>query len=187
MRALAHPTRLRLIEELTLRGPMTATEAAAVRRGVAVVLLVPPPHAREVRLRRGGRGRHRPAAPLAGASGSATAGRPARDTPAAERTAGEALAAQVRRRDRELLDEFHARQAELPEEWTDSRRARQLRRLADVRGARRDRPGADRDVAALPGAAARPGAAPPGARLVHMFAHGFPRRLDVDPHEAPDA
>ena len=28
MRALAHPTRIRLMEELTLRGPMTATEAA---------------------------------------------------------------------------------------------------------------------------------------------------------------
>ena len=66
MRALAHPVRIRLLEELTFRGPLTATQAAAPRRGVALVLLVPPAHAGQVRLRRGGRRRHRPAAAVAG-------------------------------------------------------------------------------------------------------------------------
>ena len=41
-------------------------------------------------------------------------------TPAAERTAGEALSADGPRRDRELLEEYHARAGRAAPEWTEA-------------------------------------------------------------------
>ena len=183
MRALAHPTRLRLIEELTLRGAMTATEAAQhVGESPSSCSF----HLRTlakygfVEEAEGGTGRQRPWRVVR----VGNRWRSGPETPAAERTAAEALAAVVRHRDRELLDDFHARQAELPEEWTEADRALQLRRLAHRGRAVPDRRAADRDVAAVPERLRDPAQRPDGARMVHMFAHGFPR-LDVEPHEVP--
>lgn len=107
-------------------------------------------------------------------------------TPAAERTAGEALAAQVRRRDRELLDEFHARQAELPEEWTEAVVHSNFGgwltpdELAEIGNGLIEmwQPYLER--------LRDPTLRPAGSRMVHLFAHGFPR-TDVEPHEVPDA
>jgi DNA-binding transcriptional ArsR family regulator len=185
MRALAHPTRLRLLEELTLRGAMTATEAAQhVGESPSSCSF----HLRTlakygfVEEAEGGTGRQRPWRVVR--VGNRWRSGPA--TPAAERTAGEALAAQVRRRDRELLDEFHARQAELPEEWTASVVHSNFggwltsEELAEIGQGLIEmwQPYLER--------LRDPALRPPGARMVHMFAHGFPR-LDVDPHEDPDA
>ena len=184
MRALAHPTRLRLIEELTLRGAMTATEAAQhVGESPSSCSF----HLRTlakygfVEEAEGGTGRQRPWRVVR----VGNRWRSGPETPAAERTAGEALAAVVRHRDRELLDEFHARQAELPEEWTDAvvhsnfggwLTADELSQIGDELIAMWQ-PYLER--------LRDPAQRPAGARMVHMFAHGFPR-LDVDPHEVPD-
>jgi DNA-binding transcriptional ArsR family regulator len=182
MRALAHPTRLLLLEQLTLRGAMTATEAAEY--------VGESPSACSFHLRtlakygfveeaEGGKGRQRPWRVVRVGnrwqSGPGTA--------AAVRTAGEALAAQVRRHDSELLDDHRARQTELPEEWSEAVIHASFdnwltcEELAEM-GAQvlaMWQPYLERLT--------DPALRPAGARLVHMFAHGFPRP-DMEPHAA---
>lgn len=174
IRALAHPLRLRLLEELTLRGPMTATQAAE-HVGAS-------PSSCSFHLRtlakygfveeaEGGTGRNRPWRVVAlGNRWQAGPG-----TEPAARTAGEALAAQVRRRDRELLDAYLARQDELPQAWNDAvvhsnfggwltpEDMAELGELLEAFWA----PHIER--------LRDPARRPDGSRLVHMFAHAFPR------------
>ena len=90
-------------------------------------------------------------------------------------TAGAALAAQVRRRDHELLEEHAAREAELPAEWVEASIHSNfgswltVEELAELGEALTElwRP----YLARL----RDPESRPPDARLVHMFAHAFPR------------
>ena len=174
MRALAHPLRLRLLEELTLRGPLTATQCAD--------LVGESPSSCSFHLRtlakygfveeaEGGTGRQRPWRTVALGNRWQTGP----DISPAVRTAGEALAAQVRRRDRELLEEHVAREAELPQVWVDASIHSNfgswltVEELAELGEALTElwRP----YLARLRDPATRP----EGARLVHMFAHAFPR------------
>lgn len=182
MRALAHPTRLRLLEQLTVRGPMTATEAAGyVGESPSSCSF----HLRTLAKYRfveeagGGTGRQRPWRVVR----VGNRWRSGPGTEAAVRTAGEALAAQVRRHDRELLDEYHARQAELPAEWTEAVVHANFdgwltgEELAEISA---------RLLASWQPFLERltdPARRPAGARLVHMFAHAFPRP-DLEPHSA---
>jgi DNA-binding transcriptional ArsR family regulator len=185
MRALAHPIRIRLLEELTFRGPLTATQAAAhVGESPSSCSF----HLRTlakygfVEEAGGGTGRQRPWRVVS--LGSRWRSGPG--TEAAERTAADALAAQVRRRDRELFDDYLAHRDELPPAWTEAAihssfggwlTAEELteigERLLEVWQPFLDRL---RD----------PSARPPGSRLVHMFAHGFPRPEPTGA-EDPDA
>jgi DNA-binding transcriptional ArsR family regulator len=194
MRALAHPLRMRLLEELTLRGPMTATEAASY--------VGESPSSCSFHLRtlakygfveeaEGGTGRQRPWRAVS----VGTRWRDDETTPAAARTAGELLSAQVRRRDAELLAEHIEHKHELPPEWQDAvihsnwgsyLTADELREIGDAL-LEIWRPYVDR--------LRDPALRPEGARLVHMFAHGFPRTGDhrpttsehTDPTGDPDA
>jgi DNA-binding transcriptional ArsR family regulator len=174
MRALAHPLRLRLLEELVLRGPLTATQCAE--------LVGESPSSCSFHLRslakygfveeaEGGTGRQRPWRTVA----LGNRWRSGPDTSPASRTAGAALAAQVRRRDRELLDEHLARQDELSAEWADVSihsnfggwlTADELRAMGDAL-IELWRPYMPR--------LRDPASRPADARLVHMFAHAFPR------------
>lgn len=182
MRALAHPLRLRLLEELVLRGPLTATECAD--------LVGESPSSCSFHLRTlakygfveeadGGTGRQRPWRTVA----LGNRWRSGPDASPASRTAGAALAAQVRRRDRELLDEHLAREDELPREWADVSihsnfggwlTADELRAMGETL-TELWRP----YVSRLQDPASRPA----GARLVHMFAHAFPRPDDITPDQ----
>ncbi len=177
MRALAHPLRLRLLEQIALRGPLTATECAA--------LVGESPSSCSFHLRQlakygfveeaeGGQGRNRPwrsvalghrwdAAPGAGAG---------------ERAAADALTAQFRRHDAELHAEYLRTADELPEVWQRSAiglslngylTAAELSSLQD-RLLELWRPYAERVV--------DPGSRPGDARLVHLNAIGFPRADD---------
>ena len=174
MRALAHPLRLRLLEELTLRGPLTATQCAD--------LVGESPSSCSFHLRslakygfveeaEGGTGRQRPWRTVALGNRWQTGP----GVSPAVRTAGAALAAQVRRRDRELLDEHAARETELPQEWVDASIHSNfgswltVEELAGLGEALTElwRPYLER--------LRDPQSRPPGSRLVHMFAHAFPR------------
>jgi DNA-binding transcriptional ArsR family regulator len=188
MRALAHPVRIRLLEELTFRGPLTATQAAHhVGESPSSCSF----HLRSlakygfVEEAGGGTGRQRPWRVVS----LGNRWRTGPDTEATVRTAGEALAAQVRRRDQELFDEHRAHQDELPAEWTEAvihanfggwLTADELAEIGEQL-IETWRPYLDR--------LRDPSARPPGSRLVHMFAHGFPRAepADVTPEEVPDA
>lgn len=177
MRALAHPTRLRLMEELTLRGPMTATEAAEhVGESPSSCSF----HLRTlakygfVEEAEGGAGRRRPWRVVAvGNRWSSTA-----DTEAPVRAAGDLLAAQVRRRDTELLDDHLAHWHELPDEWAE------VVIHANFGGwltpAELGEVGAGLLALWQPylERLRDPSTRPAGARLVHMFSHGFPRGDD---------
>ena len=174
MRALAHPLRLRLLEELTLRGPLTATRCAD--------LVGESPSSCSFHLRtlakygfveeaEGGTGRQRPWRTVALGNRWQTGP----GVSPAVRTAGAALAAQVRRRDRELLDEHTAREAELPQEWVEASihsnfgswlTVEELAELGEALTALW-RPYLER--------LRDPQRRPPDSRLVHMFAHAFPR------------
>lgn len=180
MRALAHPIRIQLIEQLTLRGPMTATQCAA-RIGES-------PSSCSFHLRmlakygfvveaEGGTGRQRPWRVVTlGSRWDADS-----DTPAALRTAGETLAALVRVRDRQLHDEYLARADEFEPDWVSAAvqsnfggylTPAELRDIGDRLYAMWA-PYIDR-------LAADPAERPPGARLVHMAAYGFPRADSLD-------
>ena len=186
MRALAHPVRLRLLEELTLRGALTATQCAD--------LVGESPSSCSFHLRtlakygfvaeaEGGTGRQRPWRTVA----LGNRWRSGPDTSPAARTAGAALAAQVRRRDRDLLDEHLARQDELPAEWHEASihsnfggwlTADELRDLGDQL-TELWRPFVER--------LRDPRQRPAGSRLVHMFAHGFPRPESPGDQRADDS
>jgi DNA-binding transcriptional ArsR family regulator len=179
MRALAHPVRLALIEQLTFRGPMTATQCAP--------LVGQSPSSCSFHLRmlakygfveeaEGGTGRQRPWRVVTIGNRWTTAP----DTPVALRTAGEALAGIVRDRDRALLEQYLARAAEFEPEWSEAAvhsnfggylTPDELREIGDrllemwAPYLARLQEGADR---------------PEGSRLVHMFAHGFPRADSLD-------
>jgi DNA-binding transcriptional ArsR family regulator len=180
MRALAHPTRLQLLEQLTLRGPMTATEAAGYvgespsSCSFHLRTLVKYGFVEEAE---GGKGRQRPWRVVR----VGNRWRSGPGTAAAVRTAGEALAAQVRRHDIELLDDYRARQAELPDDWTEAvihanfsgwLTSEELSRMGEQLLAMWQ-PYLERLT--------DPSRRPEGSRLVHMFAHGFPRP-DMEPH-----
>ena len=174
MRALAHPVRIRLLEELTLRGPMTATEASSY--------VGESPSSCSFHLRTlakygfveeapGGKGRQRPWRAVS--IGNRWESGPG--TPPAERAAADALAAQVRRRDGELLDEYLAHQDEMPPEWvkatihsnfgswlTADELAAIGEQLLEIW---------QPYLARLQDPTGRP----EGSRLVHMSVHGFPR------------
>src|SRR3954451_11864993 len=121
MRALAHPVRLALMEELTLRGPMTATECAQ-RVGES-------PSSCSFHLRTLAKygyieedtdaprpGRQRPWRVVAIGNRWETGP----GTPPAVRHAGEALARVVRERDREALEAHLARRDEFEPGWDEA-------------------------------------------------------------------
>jgi Helix-turn-helix domain len=184
MRALAHPLRIELIEQLTFRGPMTATQCAA--------LVGESPSSCSFHLRmlakygfveeaEGGTGRQRPWQVVTIGSRWETGP----SAPPGTRAAGEALGRVVRDRDNVTLEHYLARQDEFDPEWVEAAVHANfggwltsaelaeigtqllaiwqpyLERLGD--GAQR----------------------PEGARLVHMFAHGFPRAESLDEDPAP--
>jgi DNA-binding transcriptional ArsR family regulator len=180
MRALAHPLRIALMEQLTLRGPMTATQCAE-RVGES-------PSSCSFHLRTLAKygfieedpdtersGRQRPWRVVAIGNRWSTAA----DSPAALRHAGEALARVVRERDRATLDAYLARQDEFEPEWAEAAvhanyggflTAEELRELGETIY-RLWQPYLARIT--------DPASRPDGARLVHMFVHGFPRADDL--------
>ena len=173
MRALAHPVRLSLLEQLTLRGPLTATQCAD--------LVGESPSSCSFHLRmlakygfieeaEGGTGRQRPWRVVSiGTRWETTSA-----TPAATRAAGDALLAIVRERDRRLLEQYLAHSDEFDDAW---RRAafnsnyggwltpEELNQISE-KLTELWQPYLDRLT---------DGGRPDGARLVHMFAYGFPR------------
>lgn len=174
MRALAHPVRLQLLELLTLRGPLTATEASTY--------VDESPSSCSFHLRtlakygfveeaEGGRGRQRPwRAVTIGNRWETTS-----ETPAATRAAGEALLAIVRERDLRLLGEYMAHSEEYDDEWRRAAfnsnyggwlTAEELRDISEK---------VNELWAPYLERLTDPSAVPAGARLVHMFAYGFPR------------
>lgn len=174
MRALAHPVRMRLLEELVLRGPMTATQCAGY--------VGESPSSCSFHLRTlakygfveeadGGTGRQRPWRTVA--LGNRWNDDP--DAPAGDRAAADTLAAQVRRRDQELLQQYLAGRDELPEQWRQATihsnyggwmTPDELAEVSEQVDALL-RPYLNRLVDGTP--------RPDGARLVHLFLHGFPR------------
>jgi DNA-binding transcriptional ArsR family regulator len=188
LRALAHPLRLRLIEELTLRGPMTATAAS---RYVGESPSSCSFHLRTlakygfVEEAEGGTGRQRPwRVAQVGSRWSTTS-----ETPAAERAAGETLAAVIRDRDYRLLQAYLERADELDDEWR--RAAFNANYGAWLTPEELDAIGEGLTALWEPyvGRFGHPERIPDGARMVHLFAYGFPRAdfLDDDPHGAADA
>jgi DNA-binding transcriptional ArsR family regulator len=185
MRALAHPLRLDLMEQLTFHGPMTATQCAA--------LVGESPSSCSFHLRmlakygfveeaEGGTGRQRPWRVVTVGNRWETGP----DTPASTRAAGEALGRVVRERDSAALEHYLARQDEFPAEWTKAAihsnfggwlTAAELSEIGEKLLAmwspylERLGSGAER---------------PEGTRLVHMFAHGFPRADALDEIPADD-
>ena len=177
MRALAHPLAHRADRAAHLPRAADRDPVRGPGRRVALVVLVPPADAGQVRLRRGGRGRHRPAAALAGRDDREPLGdRPGRRRPApgprARRSAAWFAIATTR-----PLDELPRPAGRVRAGVDQGGHPLELRRLAHARRAaarsaskllamwlpyldRLGRPRAER---------------PEGARLVHMFAHGFPR------------
>jgi DNA-binding transcriptional ArsR family regulator len=186
LRALAHPLRLRLIEELTLRGPMTATEASAhVGESPSSCSF----HLRTlakygfVEEAEGGTGRQRPWRVVqVGSRWSTTS-----ETPAGERAAGETLSAVVRDRDLRLYEEYRARADELDDEWR--RTAFNSNYGAWLTPAELDAISEGLTALWEPylGRLGHPETIPDGARMVHLFAYGFPRAdfFDDGPHRVP--
>jgi Helix-turn-helix domain len=174
MRALAHPLRIELIEQLTFRGPLTATQCAA--------LVGESPSSCSFHLRmlakygfveeaEGGTGRQRPWQVVT----IGNSWEPDADTPVATRVAGEALGRVVRERDTATLEQYLARQDEFPEDW---RKAVIHSNFGGwLTPAELDDIGTQLLAMWQPYLArlADGGERPDGSRLVHMFAHGFPR------------
>ena len=174
MRALAHPIRLQLIEQLTFRGAMTATQARAhVGESPSSCSF----HLRTlakygfVEEAEGGTGRQRPWQVVR----SATPGSPAPDTPAARRDGGRGAGRGGARPRPRAAGRVPRPPGRVRPEWTEAvvhanfggwLTPDELSRIGDELLAMW-RPYLDR----LRDAGERPA----GARLVHMFAHGFPR------------
>lgn len=178
LRALAHPLRVRLMELLAFHGPMTATRCAA--------LVGESPSSCSFHLRmlakyglveeaEGGTGRQRPWQ-ISSLSHSWETGP---ETPVALRTAGEAVSRLFRERDQAALDGYLERQDEFEPAWRDAAIHANFGgwltpdELAEIGEQLLDvwEPYLDR---------LRRGERPPGTRLVHMFAHGFPRSDALD-------
>jgi DNA-binding transcriptional ArsR family regulator len=176
MRALAHPVRIALMELLTLRGPMTATQCAErvgespsscsfhLRTLAKYGFIEEDPDAERS-------GRQRPWRAVAIGNRWSTAA----DTPPALRHAGEALARVVRERDRAALDAYLARQDEFEPDWAEATvhsnyggflTAAELRAVGEEIH-RLWQPYLRRIT--------HPDERPDGSRLAHMFVHGFPR------------
>jgi DNA-binding transcriptional ArsR family regulator len=184
MRALSHPLRLRILEQLALRGPLTATECAA--------LVGESPSSCSFHLRQlakygfveeaeGGQGRNRPWRSVA--VGHRWDAGP--DSTAGERAASQALTAQFRRHDAELYAEYKRTEQALAPEWRDAAMevsfngyltAEELRAL-EVQLVELWRPYAERIVEAR--------SRPRDARLVHLDAVGFPRADDRPADDQP--
>jgi DNA-binding transcriptional ArsR family regulator len=179
LRALAHPLRIALIDHLTFRGPLTATECAA--------LVGESPSSCSFHLRtlakygfveeaEGGTGRQRPWRITA--IGSRWDSDQA--TPPAERAAGRTLSRLVRDRDRQLYEDYLARSEEFEPEWSEAAvqsnfggylTPAELKEIGEALLAMW-RPYLER----LGDGAERPA----GARLVHFAAFGFPRADTLD-------
>jgi hypothetical protein len=184
LRALAHPLRIELMDQLTFRGPMTATQCAA--------LVGESPSSCSFHLRtlakygfveeaEGGTGRQRPwrVVTLGNRWDSS------RSTPPAERAAGETLSRLVRDRDRQLLEDYLARADEFEPEWAGAAvhsnfggylTPAELREIGEKLLALW--------VPYMERIAAAPADRPTGARLVHMAAYGFPRADGLDDAES---
>jgi DNA-binding transcriptional ArsR family regulator len=185
LRALAHPLRLRLIEELTLRGPMTATEASAY--------VDESPSSCSFHLRtlakygfveeaEGGTGRQRPWRVVQVGNRWTTTS----ETPAAERAAGETLGAVIRERDFRLLQAYLDIRDAFGDEWR--RAAFNSNYGAWLTPDELDAISEGLTALWEPylGRFGHPERIPDGARMVHLFAYGFPRAdfLDDGPHRA---
>jgi hypothetical protein len=185
LRALAHPLRIELMDQLSFRGPMTATQCAA--------LVGESPSSCSFHLRtlarygfveeaEGGTGRQRPWRVVT--LGNRWDSGPS--TPPAERAAGETLARLVRDRDRQLHEDYLARADEFGPEW--GRAAVQSNFGGYLTPAELQEIGEKLLAMWVPymeriGAA--PADRPAGARLVHMAAYGFPRADGLDGTESP--
>jgi hypothetical protein len=188
LRALAHPLRIELIDHLTFRGPLTATQCAA--------LVGESPSSCSFHLRtlakygfveeaEGGTGRQRPWRVVT--VGNRWDSGP--ETPPAERAAGETLGRLVMDRDRRLHDDYLARADEFEPEWAGAAvqsnfggylTPAQLKEIGE-RLLSIWLPYMERIDAA-------PADRPAGSRLVHMAAFGFPRAdgLDESPSDGTD-
>jgi DNA-binding transcriptional ArsR family regulator len=184
LRALAHPLRIELMDQLTFRGPLTATQCAAI--------VGESPSSCSFHLRtlakygfveeaEGGTGRQRPWRVVA--VGNRWNSGP--ETPPAERAAGETLARLVRERDRQLHEDYITRADEFEPEWTTAAvqsnfgsylTPAELREIGDQLLAMW--------VPYLDRLQADPSERPAGARLVHMAAYGFPRADGLDENPA---
>jgi DNA-binding transcriptional ArsR family regulator len=180
LRALAHPLRIELMDQLSFRGPMTATQCAA--------LVGESPSSCSFHLRtlakygfveeaEGGTGRQRPWRVVT--LGNRWDTTPS--TPPAERAAGETLARLVRDRDRQLHEAYLARADEFEPEWTSAAvqsnfggylTPAELREIGDQLLAMW--------VPYMERIGAAPEDRPADARLVHMAAYGFPRADSLD-------
>jgi DNA-binding transcriptional ArsR family regulator len=184
MRALAHPVRLRLLEELTLRGPLTATQCAdhvgesPSSCSFHLRMLAKYGFIEEAE---GGTGRQRPWRVVTIGNRWETTS----ETPAATRRAGEALLAAVRDRDRQLLEQYVASSEEFDDAWRRAAfnsnyggwlTAEELAELGE-RVTELWQPYLTRMT--------DPTSRPAGARLVHMSVYGFPRAdfLDEPPRD----
>ena len=185
MRALAHPLRLRLLEQLALRGPLTATQCGElVGESPASCSF----HLRQlakygyVEEAEGATGRNRPWRSVA--TGHRWSSGP--DASPGERAAAQALTEQFRRHDAQLYAEYKRTADELPREWQDAAievslngylTADELARLHEQLH-ELWRPYAERVV--------DPARRPAGVRLVHLDAVGFPRADDRPTDETTD-
>jgi hypothetical protein len=180
LRALAHPLRIELMDQLTFRGPLTATQCAE--------LVDASPSACSFHLRtlakygfveeaEGGTGRQRPwrVVQLGNRWNSGPG------TPPAERAAGETLAGLVRDRDRQLHEAYLARADEFEPEWTSAAvqsnfggylTPAELREIGDKL--------LEMWLPYMQRIQADASERPAGARLVHMAAYGFPRADSLD-------
>ncbi len=176
MRALAHPVRIALLELLTLRGPMTATQCAErvdespsacsfhLRTLAKYGFVEEDPDAERT-------GRQRPWRVVAIGS---RWDRGPHTTPAV-RHAGDALSRVVRDRDRAGLEAYLAREDEFEPEWSEAVihanyggfvTPAELREIGDAIH-QLWQPYLRRIT--------HPEERPDGSRLAHFFMHGFPR------------
>jgi hypothetical protein len=186
MRAMAHPIRIKLLEQLTFRGAMTATQCAA--------LVGESPSSCSFHLRilakygfieeaEGGTGRQRPWQMVQFGNTWPTGP----DTPVATRTAGEALSAVLRERGRQLFEEYLARQDEFGPEWAEAAIRDDFggwltpEELTEIAEQLRDlwMPYIARLAAGEPPR--------PGTRLVYMSAQAFPRADNLDEPVVPES
>jgi predicted ArsR family transcriptional regulator len=185
LRALAHPLRIELMDQLTFRGPLTATQCAA--------LVGESPSSCSFHLRtlakygfveeaEGGTGRQRPWRVVT--LGNRWDTTPS--TPPAQRAAGETLSRLVRDRDRELHETYLARADEFEPDWASAAvqanfggylTPAELQEIADKLF--------QMWMPYMERVEAPPAERPAGSRLVHMAVYGFPRADSLD--EEPDA